>query len=107
MTAKKLNILWQCIATLTLPTGLYAFKKINKLRLGSLTYVLSFAIMVMGITILVILFWNPEGDKSIFYYIGAAMDWMFPISILPPILFMRTWTCSYNEKIMEEAKNLS
>ena len=96
----KVNVILQCALTLFLPTGLYAFKKIGKLKLGILSYVLSFVAMYLGILGYMLLTWN--NSVNMIEQASHSVPWMALTSSLIPIVFIRKWSIEYNKKIKEE-----
>jgi len=99
---KKVNPNLQCLAILFIPTGLLAFKRIGKFKLGILVYLLSFVIMYVGIMAYMFLTWDHKTD--IITYGSKSVPWMGLISTLIPMIFIRHWSIQFNKKIEEEQK---
>jgi len=90
---KPVRVGWQIIATIFLPTGLYAFKRISKLGYGTLLYIVTFMYAVATGTISVI-FFNELGDLVWFI---AISDYIIPFLI--PMLFIAKWSRQWNESL--------
>lgn len=100
-TKKKVSIFWQCLATLFFPTGLYAFKRINKFRVGLLIYFIT-----IGLTYLA-----PLGTGHMWYdfnydlyLVTYAVFTLVAIASLFifPILYIRKWSNEWNESVDRE-----
>ena len=87
----KKNILVQMLATILIPTGLYAFYRIDKLRMGMVMYGISFAIAVASSML------ELFSDGDIIYMTFSAI--FAVLSLIVPMLFIREWTIQYNNKI--------
>src|SRR5690242_19069220 len=103
---KKKNIILQCLATITIFTGLYAFKKIDKVKAGIGVYVLS-CIAFLIINLMPFIYSGiilgdinkvnqPEMEIAIF--ISVTLSYI--VTILIPIIFIYKWTKEYNKKIL-------
>ena len=93
---KQVSLGWQCLATIFLPTGLYAFKRISKLKLGIIVYVSAYSLTILG-GIIQASSAYPWGIGVLEASIGS---FVFYISaILIPIYFMRKWTIEWNRSI--------
>lgn len=93
---KPRNILIQCLSTLLLPTGLYAFKRINKLKKGVLVYLSSYGLVFLGGTIQASTLYSWGLDilsASILSFVAYLS------SILVPIIMMSRYTRQYNEAL--------
>ena len=86
---KRVNRLIQCLATIFLPTGLFAFKRINKLRLGILVYVVSIGIGIIGIV------FGSLHIKMILDISTISVSF----SYLLPIAVMNKWCKDWNKTI--------
>ena len=96
----RVNILVQCLATLILPTGLYAFKRIDKLKKGILVYGASFGLTILSVIVTGILFVNKDGQTNLviaLYSLGLTA-----MSFFVPIYYMRNWSIEFNKKIGKE-----
>lgn len=89
---KKVNIILQCLATLCLPIGLYAFKRINKLKAGGIVYVISIVVGVVGIVI---------GSFHFKLFLNITTLSMI-VSYFIPIIFMKEWCKKWNKSITFE-----
>ena len=87
----KRNLIVQILATISIPTGIYAFYRINKLRKGLALYGLSFAIAVLSGVIA--LFSNGDMFHELASFLLALSTFIIPM------VFMREWTIQYNSKI--------
>lgn len=107
MTNKPVNIGVQCLATLFVPTGLYAFKRIKKLRLGILIYAICY---IMYIVATVYPLKNMADSSSninmdtlgliSFLSIGLTI-----MSFLLPIFFIRKWSKEYNQTLTNQLQH--
>jgi len=94
-----INIKIQTLATFTLPTSLYAFYRIKKLKLGILINILSIMLATSS-------FGNMAGLLShgyfgfYFLFSGFILVWSYVI----PIIFIRKWTNVFNNKVFEPIK---
>lgn len=98
MTDKLVNVKIQCLSSIFLPTGIYGFHKIKKLKIGIIIYVISEVIgYVSGII-----------GGSMFY---LSQDWwtiiapialsILVLSFMIPVVFMRKYCLEYNVKIKQ------
>jgi len=98
---------WQIIATIFLPTGLYAFKRINKLRSGVLIYLGVFGLLVLfGITIVFSLImtngqtsYNSAGELLADLW-WVTLGWQL-ISIITPMVCIAYWSKAWNENLIK------
>ena len=98
--SNPVNIFWQSIATLFIPTGLYAFLKIDKLRKGVLVYLASFGVSIIAEVVSVLLYMTHDNSYNLliaFYALGIVC-----ISFILPIHYIRKWSIEYNKKIGKE-----
>src|SRR5689334_15184834 len=101
----KVNLTLQCLATLLFPTGLYAFKRINKLRRGLLVYLI-INIFTIFLFASAIGYWktnNITGNDLGFQGIIITLI-LTTFSIITPIIFMRKWSIEWNQKNKGEAR---
>lgn len=81
------------------PTGLYAFHKIKKLRIGIIIYgiseVIAYSSLVVGGSMLYL-------TKDWWPIIAPLALAISILSIVMPIIFMRKYCIEYNEKIKTE-----
>ena len=89
----SVNVKLQCLATLTLPTGLYAFKRINKLTMGIIIYGITFATW-LGQMLLV-----PTNSIGLF---GLLSFMNLVLGITLPMIFIYNWSKDFNQKIKKE-----
>jgi|SRR6185312_672854 len=95
-----IDLKYQTLATFSLPSSLYAFYRIKKLRLGILINIISIMLASTSFTNMIALL----SQKHIgFYFLvsGFILIWSFVI----PIIFIRKWTVSYNNKVFEPLKS--
>ena len=90
----------QMILSIFIPTGLYGFKKIKKLQMGMLTYIASFFVPVIILSMYVAINGWIQGsifkiDLSIIKIITLPV--LFS-GYLIPVYFIRKWTKQYNSK---------
>jgi len=78
------------MATLFIFTGIYAFKRINKLGYGILIYVLSSGVLLIAFIVDII---SPTK------YMMIITQIIYFISYLLPLLAMYKWTNQYNKSI--------
>ena len=95
-----INIKIQALLTLSLPTSIYAFYKIKKLRLGILVLVLSSMLSISSMTDLIIL----THIKSFGLYFIASI-FIFSFSYILPIIYITKWTKQYNRNLLKEIKS--
>ncbi len=93
---KPKNVLVQCLATILIPTGLYAFKRINKLQKGILVYLSSYVLVFAGGLIQASSLY-PWGLDILDASLMSFTCYLF--SILVPIIFMSKYTRQYNEAL--------
>ena len=90
--SRQTSIKAQCLATLFIPIGLYAFKRIGKFRQGILTYVIGNAIFVLvnyGTPL-----FNPGFTIQLTVIVYAAL-----FSYALPMVAMKKWSSDYNKKL--------
>jgi high-affinity Fe2+/Pb2+ permease len=102
MTQNKVSTFWQCALSLFIPTGLWAFGRINKLRKGILIYVIT-ALMALGGYVGQAFFAynienriNEETVRTPLFFILVILG-LF--AFLLPVFFMFKWSEDWNEKI--------
>lgn len=94
-----INTKYQTLATLILPTSLYAFYRIKKLKLGILINILS---IMLGTSS----FYNmanllSHGYFGLWFLVAAFIN---IYSFILPIIFIRKWTVAFNNKVFEPIK---
>ena len=82
----RVNVLAQCLATIFIPTGLYAFKRINKFKMGVLVYVVSGVIAFFG------------GMLSVFTSEYVSIGCLI-VSFIIPMIFVIKWSNEFNSKV--------
>ena len=90
---KKVNPLLQTAATIIVPTGLYAFKRINKLRKGIIIYAISYVVSIAMPFMLTII---PSMSNS-FYLTGIVYGVLFSFAL--PMVAIKKWSVDYNKKL--------
>ena len=102
---KQVNIKWQCLAVIFIPTGLYAFKRIKKLRFGIIIYIITGIASILS-AIIPILYWDAVlgdyakvsiNDLGLTYVIISVGQVIF--SFVIPIIFIRQWSNEWNQQI--------
>jgi hypothetical protein len=89
----NVSVGWQCIGTILLPTGLYCFKRIKKLRLGILLYVCSYVLSAVAVLTLTL---SVAGNSSdLLYAFGSFLA--SAASLLLPMYFIRAWSIEWNK----------
>lgn len=101
---KPRNLTIQCLATLFIPTGIYAFKRINKTRLGIQAYILSFITFVIMCSAPFIYAEIAYGEinkspESIGIAIVGFVMGGYVLSALIPILFILVHTKRWNNQL--------
>jgi uncharacterized membrane protein (DUF485 family) len=101
MTNKPVNIGVQCLATLFVPLGLYAFTRIHKLRLGIIIYGICYAMYIIATVYPLKQLTDTSSNVNIdtvglisFFSVGLTI-----LSFLLPIIFIRKWSKEYNNKM--------
>jgi len=94
---KKVSIGWQVVSTLFLPTGMYAFKRINKLRLGGLIYLITYALWV-GPSIGLVL---VSSIIEAYVYIIIPII-VLVVSFVLPMWYMEKWSKEWNKPTLKE-----
>lgn len=101
MTEKPVNVGVQCLATLFVPTGIYAFKRIKKLRLGLLIYAICYVMYIVATVYPLKNMADSSSNINIdtlglisFLSVGLTI-----LSFLLPILFIRKWSKEWNSKL--------
>ena len=87
---KKVNVLVQVMATIFIPTGIYAFWRIGKTRIGIVSYIASFCV---GVISGVLSFISTDNYHLVISIIGIFL------SIMLPMGFMVYYTNQYNTKL--------
>lgn len=96
------------MATIFFPTGLYAFKRINKLRYGILIYLGSFVLLFLLAIGFVLNIPNINTDEfstsqEVYYMLLDQLGWISLgwqlINITIPMYFIAKWTKLWNESI--------
>lgn len=96
--SKPRNVLIQCLSTLLIPTGLYAFKRINKLQKGILVYLSSYGLVFLGGLIQASSLYSWGLDILDASLISFAC---YLFSILLPMIAMIHYTREYNQSIQK------
>ena len=107
MTDNKVNLGVQCVATLFIPVGLYAFKRIHKLRLGILLYGICY-VMYIAATVYPlkeIADSNSNMNQDTLGIISFISVGLSILSFLLPIIFIHKWSKEYNQKIENQIKH--
>lgn len=96
---KPVGILSQCLMSLFVPTGLYAFKRIRKFRLGLIVYGLSYiAYLAATITTLnIIAKGNMTSDQIGILSLLSTI--LVIISFALPTMTIYNWSKRYNQSI--------
>ena len=91
----------QMILSAFIPTGLYGFKKINKLQLGILSYLASFFVPIVIMSICIGINGWIQGDinKIDLSLIKTVTLPVLISGISIPVFFIRKWTIEYNSKL--------
>ena len=95
---KPKNVLIQCLSTLLIPTGLYAFKRINKLQKGILIYLSSYGLVFLGGFL--------QASSSFSWGLDVLSASLFSFacylfSIVLPMVMIVNYTKEYNKSIQE------
>ena len=95
---KKVNVLWQCLATILIPTGIYAFKRINKLKDGIIIYAITLTLQFLMPISTNYMWYDFNYDL---YLVTFAVFTLFSViaSFIIPILYMNKWSKEYNAKL--------
>lgn len=96
MTQKKVSLPWQIASAIFLPMGLYGFKRINKLKLGIVVYVIAYSLTITGgfVEASSDYSWGlPVLQASIFSFV------LYAIGVMIPLYFMGKWSKEWNEVI--------
>ena len=103
MTDKQVNIGVQCLATFFVPVGLYAFKRINKLRLGILIYGICYALYLIATVypLKQLTDVNSNVNMDTIGFVSFLSVGLTILSFLLPIIFIRKWSKEYNVKIKQ------
>lgn len=104
---KQVSLAWQVMATIFVPTGLYAFRRINKGKFGIVIYVISigmpflFGLFAPSQTLETCNYFNNieycKPSENIFTYTIIILI-LGILSFLMPILFIAKWSREWNEK---------
>lgn len=95
MEKHQVSIGWQVMATIFIPTGLYAFKRINKLRYGGLLYLGTFGFIVLfAIIFLFNITWFAANE-----IISFSFGMVGIVSYAIPMIFVAQLSKQYNEKL--------
>lgn len=95
---KPRNLIIQSLSTLLIPTGLYAFKRVNKLQKGILLYLASYGLVFLGglIQTSTLYSWGVPLLEAL---IGSFICYLS--SIILPMYYMGKYTKQYNKSIQE------
>lgn len=103
---QKKNIIIQCLATLTIISGLIAFRRINKTKAGIVSYLISF-IAFISINIYPFIYSEmilgdinkvnlPEMEVTVLIAVISS----YIISLILPIIIIYKLTKDYNKQIL-------
>lgn len=95
---KPRNLIIQSLSTLLIPTGLYAFKRINKLQKGIILYLASYGLVFLGglIQASTLYSWGMDVLSA-----SLASFACYLFSIVLPMYAMIRYTKEYNRSIQE------
>lgn len=101
MTEKKVNLGIQSVATLFVPTGLYAFKRIKKLRLGILLYGICYLMYIIATVypLKQMTDSSSQMNQDTLGMISLLSVGLSIMSFLLPIIFIHKWSKDFNKKI--------
>lgn len=85
------------------PTGLYAFHKIKKLKIGIIIYAISEVIGYLSLVVGGSMLYLTEDWWPIIAPIALSIS---ILSIVIPIIFMRKYCIEYNQKIKKESMSV-
>ena len=92
----KVNVKLQCLATLFIPTGIYACKRINKTKMGIMIYGLTFASWIAQNLLI------PFNNSSMGLY-GLVSLLNLGLGISLPMICIYNWSVEFNKKIRKES----
>ena len=90
----KVNLKVQCLATLLIPAGLYAFKRINKLKYGLVIYGISYGICY-GVPIIISV--TSLNSNNIIYLSSILYSFLFSIAF--PMVAIKKYSIDYNKSL--------
>lgn len=97
-----INQNWQMIATIFIPTGLYAFKKIHKLQKGIILYGITFGFYCL-LSVLPFAYWGLRsqnileiGKDQVYFTFLTIMIISTIFSIVLPMHYINKWTKQFN-----------
>ena len=96
---KEVNVKLQCLASLFVPTGLYAFKRIKKLTIGIIIYAVTY-LAWLGQNILFMPDFNNPSSVGLY---GLTSLLIVGLGILLPLIFIYNYSIDYNKKIKKES----
>jgi len=96
MKPKSVN--WQTLACLEIATGLYACKRIGKLKRGLVLFGVNYLGLLIGSLALTPLL--GKGLTGILFY-GLWDVTIGIVSIVIPMLFVREWTKTFNLSLLK------
>lgn len=94
---KQRSMFWHTLASLDIPTGLYACKRVNKFRLGCIVYFTTYLAFVFGSWEAAPLIY--KGIIGILWY-GLGTLSLGVMAIIIPVLFVRRWTKEFNKALV-------
>lgn len=97
MRNKPVNVTTQCMATLFMPTAIYAFKRIGHLTDGILIY-FGTLFGIMGVYVGYMLTLGKVLGDLPNEFLGALF---IILSTVLPVLYIRKWSIEFNKKIKE------
>ena len=95
-----INTKAQMLFTLSLPTMIYAFYRIKKLRLGILIHILGSLLASSSLVNLITL--TSLAQFGVYF---IASCFIFGFSFILPMIYIRKWTISFNNKLLEPLKD--
>ena len=107
MTSKPVNIGVQCLATLFVPTGIYAFKRIKKLRLGLIIYAVCYVMYIVATVYPLKNMANSSSNINMdtIGLISFVSVGLIIMSFLLPIIFIRKWSKEYNQSLTNQLQH--
>lgn len=103
MTVKPVNVKIQCLATLFVPTGLYAFKRIKKLRLGILLYALCYIMYIIATVYPIKQMTDSNSlNQDTIGLISIISVTLSIMSLVLPIILIHRWSKDYNKQFSNQ-----
>lgn len=94
-----ISIKYQCLGTLSLPTTLYVFHRIKKLKLGILLHCLSS--VLMGASFFNIILLLKTGNFGLYLVISVII---LGYGLYLPMLYVSKWTRTWNHNLLNQEK---